>query len=182
MKDKIEKKLKRMNKELNALLQDLRGYSNERLNQSPAQGAWSVVQVLSHLFISESKSLSYIQKKSQYAEGLMKNNLGSKARSLLLRFYLQSPLKYKAPPMVDTQGREEQDFWELAKGYTKMREELESFLENLPEEQFKQQIYRHPIAGRVSISAMLDFFYDHFKRHRKQIYRTLRNIDAVKIQ
>lgn len=171
-----------MNEDLSLLLQDLKDYSNERLNENPDENSWSVVQVLSHLYLAEKASFAYIKKKVQYSDGLSQTDLGAKARSLLLKFYLKTPFKFKAPKMVDTAGEEAMNYWELARNYDQLRKDLLVFLEGeLPEELLNKQLYKHPVAGRTDLMGMLGFFDQHFQRHKKQIYRTLREIDAYKL-
>lgn len=182
LREKLVARLNDMNKELNRLLEDLRAYSNERLNEQPDEDSWSVVQVLSHLYLAEKGSFNYIKKKVHYSDGLSQTDLGAKARSMLLKFYLKTPFKFKAPEVVNTTGQEETNYWELARRYDNLRKELLVFMENdVPDGVLNKQLYKHPIAGRTDLKGMLGFFDQHFRRHRKQIYRTLKKIDAVKV-
>ncbi|HKK88539.1 MAG TPA: DinB family protein [Saprospiraceae bacterium] len=182
MREKLVNRLQQMNKELSLLLQDLRGYSNERLNEQPDEESWSVVQILSHLYLAEKGSFNYIKRKVQYSDGLSQTDLGAKARAMLLKFYLKTPFKFKAPEIVDTAGQEASNYWELARRYDDLRKALLAFLgDDLPEDLLRKQLYKHPIAGRTDLMGMLSFFDQHFQRHKKQIYRTLKSIDAVKV-
>ena len=63
MDQTTQKKLDHLDQKLASLLRDLEKYSEEELQKSPQPGAWSVIQVLSHLMLSEKLSQAYVKKK-----------------------------------------------------------------------------------------------------------------------
>ena len=46
-------------------------------------------------------------------------------------------------------------------------------IENLPDGYEKMLIYRHPLAGRLTLFQMLTFFKTHISRHENQIERLI---------
>jgi hypothetical protein len=46
-------------------------------------------------------------------------------------------------------------------------------LNSLEESEFVKDIWKHPRVGKINFVQMIDFAIDHFKRHEKQIKRTL---------
>lgn len=88
---------------------------------------------------------------------------------------LKLPVKFKAPKMVgDDVLPDTADYGETKRRWQKERAALRAFLESLPEGQFRQEAYRHPRAGRMSIMGMIQFFDTHVQRHRGQVERVLR--------
>jgi len=155
-----------------ALLQELAVYDNNRLNQKPADGGWSAIQTMHHLILSEEYSMSYIRKKMGFTTEFEDNNWSARMRSLLLWASLASPFKFKAPAAISTEKlpgyatlAETRQRWEQA------RMDWESFFEQIPAELTNKLVYKHPRAGKITFMQMLWFFETHFQRHRKQIYR-----------
>ncbi|MEL6717876.1 MAG: DinB family protein, partial [Bacteroidota bacterium] len=105
------------------------------------------------------------------------------ARMFFVSSYLKSPMKRKAPEAIAGENLPEYTtFWDVAKKWKSEREELRKSLAEIPEEIFTKELYKHPFAGRMTLEDMLAFFQAHYNRHKKQIYRTLKKLDAVKIK
>ena len=180
MKKATIQKLDQLDIELRNLLRELEAYSEAKLNEKPDEKSWSVFQVMYHLLLSEQYSCQYVQKKLSFAPELKKAGLVSGLRRLALNTYLATPLKFKAPAVVNDDLPQQATFWEIAKKWKDQRVLLRDYLQELPDEHFNKEIYKHPFAGRLSLDGMLAFFQGHFKRHKKQIFRTIRKVDAVK--
>ncbi|MBK9337326.1 MAG: DinB family protein [Lewinellaceae bacterium] len=177
MKKKILEQNAAYHHQVEALLNALASTSDAVLNQKPADGGWSAIQVLHHLIVSEELSLRYVQKKLGFEPTLEKAGLAEWLRARTLWFYLNIPIKFKAPPMV---GREHlPDFATLADTKARwmdIRQKWAAYIGQMPSDMAEKAVYRHPLAGRLSWSGMLTFFRCHFERHLKQIRRTLRHI------
>lgn len=175
MTSSTSRRLEQMGEKLEALLNDLSKYDNEKLNTTPADGGWSPLQVMHHLIISENLSLKYVQKKLSFNPELKAVGLSAKWRTFLLKNYLKTPIKFKAPKMVSTEAMPTvSDFQEMAARWKNSRKELKIYLESLPQELDNKAIYKHPVAGRLGLDGMVLFFDIHFDRHRKQIDRALK--------
>lgn len=172
-KSRFFKKFDELDKQLDRLLQLMEKQPVERLLKSPSPGAWSPIQVLQHLILSEAGSLKYLRKKiSSGLQDIPHATWITEARIAVLRFYMLLPLKVKAPRIIGEENfAEVTSFGEVAEEYKKTRQELRAFLENLPEEAFSLEIFRHPIAGKLSLGGLATFFILHFKRHEQQIRR-----------
>jgi len=175
MKKSVKTQLDWLNRELGLLFRDLKKYSDNDLNWKPGEGKWSVLQIMEHLILAESLSQKYLEKKLSFDPELKNANIISSMGSLFISFYMKTPIKAKAPAAVGEVLPEHSTFWELVKQWKQDREDLETYLNSLPPELFKKQVYKHPMGGRMSIGNMMTFHKDHFKRHRKQIYRILKN-------
>ncbi|MCB9287063.1 MAG: DinB family protein [Lewinellaceae bacterium] len=177
MTSSLDRRLNKMDQRLQRLLDELSNYDNEILNNKPADGGWSALQVMHHLILAEEGSVKYVRKKLSFDPELKSAGLMSAWRASLLNFYFILPFKFKAPPGVgDDVLPAQSDFREVSGRWLANRKELRSYLENLPPELFGKSIYRHPFAGRMSLEGMVRFFDGHFERHRKQISRVLAEV------
>lgn len=168
-----------MEAELDRLLKDLSGYSEEQLMQSPTPEAWSVIQVMQHLIAAEEGSMAYVKKKSSYPDNFKKANWLNGLRILALKFFLNAPFKFKAPEVVnESKFDPEVDFEDLVEKWREVRHKMMDFLDNVPDEYLDILLYRHAFAGRLTLEGMLVFFHGHFARHRKQIDRTLKAVSG----
>ncbi|MFN7117073.1 MAG: DinB family protein [Saprospiraceae bacterium] len=176
MNQKISAQLQQIDTKLNKLLSDLQQYSDEKLNHKPTPESWSVVQVLQHLMLVENASAKYVQKKLSYNPKLSKVNLGTAWRMLILKSYNWLPIKLKAPSYVNENNFAEQAVLaDVAAKWQEQRRQLRDYLATLPDTIYDKEVYKHPLAGRLSLNGMLQFYEGHFDRHYKQIQRLLKN-------
>jgi len=149
--DKLDEKLAR-------LLKRLQKYSDDDLNWKPSPEQWSVMQVLQHLMLAEGYAHQYIQKKLSFNPQLKKNGLVTAMRTMAVRVMMTTPFKFKAPEAVNEQLPERSSFWDIAKQWKQQRIDFKSYLNELPEDILKREIYKHPFAGRLGLKGMLVFF------------------------
>lgn len=177
---KLHTQLLQLNKELDSLLTYLSLFPSEKLQQRPSPNAWSVMEILQHVMLAEKLSVAYVGKKIQHPKGLKKAGMIERCRLMLLRFFLYAPLKFKAPSMVAEQHFNSQtDLDTLANNWRSIRATMASLLEEFPPELLGTNIYRHALAGRLTLDGMFLFFEGHFRRHRKQIEKTLQAVGAL---
>lgn len=175
MKQVTIRRLDRMDGQLEALLEQVGQYSHEVQNRVPADGGWTALQTMHHLILAERGSLGYVQKKLSYNPTLTKAGLRERYRAWLVQTYLKTPFKVKAPAVVSGNALpKESNFEEVAQRWRADRTAMRAYLLDLPEEAFSSALYKHPLAGRMSLSGMLGFFDAHFQRHRKQVLRALK--------
>ncbi len=167
--------LDRMDAKLQRLLTDLQAYSEAELNRKPSPESWSVLQILHHLMLAERLSVGYVRKKLSFNPTLPNTGLLTWLRLQGLRTYNWLPVKLKAPKAVGKENLpDESTLADAAQQWLAQRAELRTWLSALPEELFKKELYKHPLAGRQSLYGMLLFFEGHFDRHLQQIQRSLR--------
>lgn len=180
MNKSVNKRLQRMDNELRLLLKELEPYSEAKLNEKPKADAWSVFQVMHHMIKVERSSMAYVTKKLSYQPVLKKVGVKSGIIRVATKALASVPIKIKAPAVVGEDLPPHSTFWEVVKEYKDVRSELQRFLEEMPTDMFDKEIYKHPLTGRMSLNGMLQFLEGHFSRHRKQIRKTLKKVDAVK--
>lgn len=161
-------------KEVEQLLEELSASNDAILNMAALDGGWSAIQTVHHLILSEELSLQYVQKKLSFNPKLEKADFQTRLRAAALWFYLNLPIKFKAPATVNEEKLPGfTTFAQTRERWLAIRQKWTAFLEQLPEDLLDKAVYKHPFAGRLSWAGMLRFFRHHFQRHRKQIRHTL---------
>lgn len=170
----MKKQLAKVNADLDQLFADLEKYSTEKLCKKPTPDAWSAIQVMHHLRLSEKYSLAYCEKKLSFKPKLKKAGILAAGRAVIVDLYLSSPFKFKAPAAISGDATPNSgDLATIKKEWKRERDRLEKFINDLPAEYADKEVYKHPFGGRMSIKGMLQFFESHFRNHRKQIFRAL---------
>ena len=154
------------------LMARLDGLESATLNRAPARGGWSAAQVAAHLIQAERLSLEYLRKKTREPEAIADSGAYEALKSRLLALAMRLPFKITAPARSgDVPDRAELE--ELAADWESVRSGWREFIEQFPAELAGKAVYRHPVAGPLSLAQALKFLADHFKRHLIQIERTL---------
>lgn len=156
------------------ILARLDGLDDEQLNRRPAENEWSAIQVICHLVRAESLSLRYIRKKMQ-GDDPGDGGLGAKLRSGALSLILKLPLRYKAPSR-SAELPERADLEATRCEWEEGRAGWKELVDSLSPEQARKTIFRHPVAGRLTLSQTLRFMDNHIKRHTGQVERILRHV------
>lgn len=131
------------------------------------------MQNLHHLMRAEGFALQYVKKKLSFVPQLSPITWKTRWRGWMACTYLSLPIKVKAPKAVREELPEDSQLEAVVVEWKAKRLELATYLNGLPEEILNKEIYKHPVAGRLSLYGMLDFMKAHVKRHQGQIDRTL---------
>jgi hypothetical protein len=152
----------------------LAGRDARALNRPPAAGAWSALQVLHHLVVSEDLTLAYVRKKMRAGDSLPRAGLASRLRLLALEATLASPLRFRAPAMV-ADAPTHIDAAELRARWDAVRRDWRELLESFPPELLGRLVFRHPRAGRMSLDHALGTLEAHLAHHVPQVESALRS-------
>ena len=170
----------RLQKSMVDLLEKIKDQPDTVLNTKPENGGWSVLQVVYHLVLVEEASLAYVKKKLSYGDDIPKAGIKQAFRSQYLNYFIRTPIKVKAPTLVnESQMPEDIRFWEVLKKWKDNREELKEFLDQMPDKLLKTELYKHGLVGKLTPRNMLLFFEGHFNRHLKQINKVLKEVKFV---
>ncbi len=175
MSSDLLRQFERLEEDKSRLLRRTEGLDDAKLNQSPGENQWSVIQVFCHLMRAEELSLDYIQKKIKDRSRLQKAGLGSALRSAALALFLRSPLRFKAPAR-SAEVPEAQDLPTTVSEWDRVRAEWRAMIAAFPVEIQDQAVFRHPVAGRMSLQQALRFMEEHIRHHAKQIDRILAQV------
>lgn len=150
------------------LLEELRGLASEDLARRPAEGAWSINEVVEHLVIAEELSLRLLEKEAPAERG---NALRSTFRIHLIRAvfrYLSVRIKAPSTRLLPS-GTASLD--ELAARWGEARCRLAGYLGGLTADTARARPFRHPLAGWITPAQWVDFIGSHVLHHQGQIAR-----------
>ena len=170
----------RLQKSMIDLLEEVKDQPDSVLNTPPENGGWSVLQVMYHMVLVEEQSMIYVKKKLSFGEEIPNAGLKGYFRWMYLKNMSRIPFKVDAPATVNESSMpEEIRFWELLKKWKDSRAELEEFLDDLPSDLLKAELFKHPMVGKMTLKSMLYFFELHFKRHRRQLNKVMDQVKYV---
>jgi hypothetical protein len=172
-KEKLKKQFEVLRGKRKQLLEIVAPVDVASLNRSPAEGKWSILQILYHVKASEVGTLRYIDKKLSFSpDGLPNASFLSGARLLLLEITLRSPLKFKAPKGLDV-FPEKLLLEEINADWNRCDEGFLQLIDCLHEHQLGWQLFKHPIIGRLNMQQTIKFMVSHFDHHARQIKRLM---------
>ncbi|MFT6865259.1 MAG: hypothetical protein ACJA08_000076 [Cyclobacteriaceae bacterium] len=157
------------------LLQKLENIDEELLTRRPGEGQWSVVQVITHLSDSEQGSLAYCMKKINAGKDLPDMNFLNNVKMRLFNLFLYSKIKYKVPSRFKSPDGNI-NYPEACINWYNTRESWRKFLDVYPDEYMSKAIFKHPVAGRISLESSIWFFEAHLRHHEYQIDRILNKV------
>lgn len=139
-------------------------FDEAALNAPPQVGKWGALQHMAHIVSSETKGLGYMMKKIQAADKVKKVSLKEKFMGFLLKAFLKTGIKFKAPKVLDEPAKH-YTVDELFSNWDKLRMQYVEFLEKMDDTMAHKLIYKHPLAGRLSPVQALSFMVIHLNRH-----------------
>jgi len=175
MNPKLQKFYNRLEEQHTELFKLVQNQPIEVLTKIPKQDKWSVLQILTHLYISEKLSLAYIKKKSLAINEVGNAGFWQSCLMVILMVSQRIPFRYKAPKSVLQNTPSALPLLDLLAQWDLLRIELKSMLTNLPDKHVNRLIYKHPVVGRLSFPQAVDFFNEHIIHHKPQIKKNLKS-------
>lgn len=169
-KERLLARLGRMESDRLSLMQRFAGIPSHKLAERPGPDKWSVAQVMMHLVVAEEGAQAYLKKKLAYG-GHRRAGLLSGLRLALLQLAIRSPFRYKAPAVVA--DIPDCSFEAANERWASVRADMRRTYAELDEAAIGRELFKHPMAGRLSLLQGLAFMHDHMVRHTGQIERTL---------
>jgi hypothetical protein len=168
----LAKPFEALEQQRKALFDELQRQPQEALQHRTGADKWSALQHLRHLELAEAASLRYLRKKLEHTDGIAPAGWGGRMRSLLLRSWFLLGRKAKAPKALGDPPPGE-DPQAVMEDFARLRAEWANQLEAIPEDLVSKALFRHQIAGRMSLPDALRFFHTHFHHHEKGMRRVL---------
>lgn len=170
----LEQEFTKLELQLAELLQMVKPLSAAQQNFKPDPETWSILQVFRHLIQSEGQINRYLHKKILGVKAAGTAGFSARVRSFILNVAMRLPIKYKVPDVIKVEFEDNYDFEPLVTTWQQQRRELRTFLETLDETTGGKELFRHPVAGRMSIRQGLTFMQEHVDRHTRQVERIMR--------
>ena len=163
----------KMESERQNLLKKLEQYSEEVLTKKPDADSWSVTETIYHLKVADNGALLYMRKKVEVG-GHQKANFGAAVKQKLLNFAVSLPFKYKAPAVAQVPKGTKVSYAEAVAEWNDVRQALKKEYETIDENIIGNELFKHPVAGKLSILQSVKFMRQHVVRHLGQIDRILK--------
>lgn len=167
----LQKQFDALEKQRLQLLREVSDCPIELLNKNPQADKWSINQIIQHLILAEELSQKSIKAKlltgNFETAGMMTH-----VRTLLLKVFLRSSVKFKAPVAV-SKIPENLALVELNQKWEQSRRQLNELLESIPQSLLNKYIFKHPVAGKMNLHGGLAFMQEHVRRHAQQIKRII---------
>jgi uncharacterized damage-inducible protein DinB len=155
------------------ILSEVNQLSEEQLNFVPSENSWSINQIICHLAMAEELSYKAIKSRLVTHKNFENSTMMNWVRKILLRFFLRTSIKFKAPAVVNEMPLKS-TLSEHTLKWKEVRLSLKELLESLPKHMQKKYIFKHPVAGKMNIDGALTFVYEHVRRHQVQINKLLK--------
>lgn len=169
----LQKSFDRMEKSRLRILQLTSGLSEPQAHAKPGPVEWSVVQVLEHIVVIDLNVLRVVQKEIAKS-GLRPAGLKAGFRLLMLKLALRYRKKIKAPAVLpEPAGDRSLEEWQ--REWEKSRQQWRQLLDNVPETLPGKELFKHPLAGYLTLGQTLDFITEHTNHHVPQVQRLKQN-------
>lgn len=150
-------------------------FTEEELSRRPGEDRWSVKHVIAHLLEAEALSLGFIEKEAAKKDELKKSGVKEFFYSLLLKWALRSPKRFKAPARLKVEFPDRR-YVDLKQEWNALRIRMRKMLENFPTDAFRACVFEHPFAGPMNIVQAIRFITEHVRHHQGQVHRTIKEI------
>jgi uncharacterized damage-inducible protein DinB len=151
------------------LLSLTEGYTRQQVTFTPGDGQWSMAQVMQHLVMTETQILHYVQRRLEKGS-LSEADYKSWLRYMLVKLALRYRKKIKAPKQVAAPPSD-LDPAKVKEAWSQLRQQWATTLNTIPDDLLSKNMFRHPMAGDMSIGHTLGFMAEHVRHHMAQIRR-----------
>jgi uncharacterized damage-inducible protein DinB len=178
----LQRNFEKLQSETKLLLKEVSSLSSVTYHHKPADGKWSISQILTHILTSERLSLSYMRKKSLGVDELENEGILEQIKFFILKLSQRFPFRYKAPRQVIEQTPAPLSYGDLVRQWEALRLELHQFLSQIPEENIRKKIYKHPRVGMLDANHALQFLGEHLNHHKPQILSIIHDQKRKKME
>ncbi|MRG86796.1 DinB family protein [Salinibacillus xinjiangensis] len=143
------------------LLGSIDGLTDERLNQQVEEGAWSIMQILEHLYLIE-------QFVAKTIEDEVENGQPKPARDKPIHLTPNRKTKVDAPKFL-TPSSEFHTTVDIKQKLANSRQKLKDVVSGVDVNVLKGKATKHPAFGTLRLDQWVQFVGYHEKRHLEQI-------------
>lgn len=173
---RVLKRLDRVHEKLTATVAPL---DEARFQRHPADGGWSVAQILQHLCLVEERVIKDLEK----AVSRPPRKVSFVRRFVPTSIVSSRLVRVKAPQAVNPEAKTETNEVtaipakdEAIATYNRARNDLKKLCEKQGSERFRQIVFKHPFLGEIDGVATVSFVAYHEQRHYKQIREVLKEL------
>lgn len=162
----LEKKLLRLNEWRAAWLDELQALPPDKLMTAPRPGKWSILEIVEHLAVSERVVFQGLPDPSLLVE--RPRRLKHRFRYLLVAFVLRTaiPVRMPSPSLAPRGGL---SLGEVRRLWDESQEWLLAYVRELDAHGLRRAVFKHPVAGPLTVEQVVHLNRIHIDRHVRQI-------------
>jgi hypothetical protein len=173
----LEERRQAFDEKRQALLNELATLSEEQLTEKPGPDQWSLLQVAQHLMLGEREVLQQLPEFSQLTA--RNRSLRDRMLSWVVLAVFRLGIRVKVPssamePDGNTTLKDVREAWDNCQAW------LKDFVATLDDDSAGLAVFRHPVAGPLTVSQVLTSANVHFDSHRQKIEARLRQFRNTK--
>lgn len=176
---RVLKRLDRVHEKLAATVAPL---DEAMFARQPADGGWSVAQIIQHLALVEDRVIKELQKEVSRPP----RKVSFIKRFVPTRIVSSRLMRVKAPPAVNPEAsagpaavNEIPSKASAIANYNRARYDLKNLCATHGNDRFRQIVFKHPFLGEIDGVATVSFVGYHEQRHYKQIREVLKKLGAA---
>lgn len=143
--------------------------------QKPDENSWSLLEISHHLFLVESNTLQAVEKQISSSEETASLGIMSKIRLWFLKRILNGSIRVKVP-VAKVLPRSDVTFQEIKDGWRHFHSSWPAIIDGFDPKRANQRVFRHPVAGWMSLSQTVEFLLTHMEHHMAQVARTRKKL------
>jgi hypothetical protein len=173
MRTEVRRQIEALNRRRRALLDELETLPREKLAYKSASNRWSLLQIVEHLVLAEREVLGHPS--NGHKRAAVKRGLRARLAYLLVLLVLRLglPVPPASPAMVPG---ERASMAELRWRWDENYRWLSAFVDEVKPDRLVHAVFRHPIAGPLTLPQVVHIGQLHFDYHRRQIERRKRQL------
>ena len=164
---RVLKRLDRIHENVNATIA---GLDDDVFQKEPADGGWSVAQIVQHLCLVEERVIKDLEK----AINSPAKRVGLVRRLIPTSIVASRVVRVKAPKAVNPAEAPEKAL--VVENFNDARSRLKKFCADYGQDRLRQITFNHPFLGKIDGVATVSFVGYHEQRHYKQIREVLRKL------
>ena len=170
MHPRLKKRVERASQKREELLSELSGLPVAALEWRPAEGAWTLLEIVEHLVLAEQDVLIDLSN----LKGL---EVRARSWTNVARYWLVlGVLRFKIPVPVPSEGMVPnggRPLAELADLWERQHAALLTFVSELAPTAASDPIFAHPVTGPLTVTEAVRMLEVHLDRHIGQARRTM---------
>ena len=158
-------------------LSDVSDITEKDARWKPDPDAWNIIEITEHLFWAEQGAIVGMWKTLHaIREGSIERNYESVHKNMPIEQIIEITWqpKEKVPPVAAPRMGGPLAFWKVS--FNSLQELLESFGQDLKEDELRLQAHPHPISGQLDFQQRIEFLRFHINRHRDQVSEIVKHI------
>lgn len=166
----MKKVLRRLDSIHHKLLAAVSTLDPETYSRRPAEGEWSVAEVVHHLCLVEDRVIKELEgaiARPPQRVGFLRRFMPTSIVSLRL-------IRVKAPKAMNPLNAPDRD--RAIENFARTRSNLKALCATHGQDRFRNLIFKHPVMGEIDGVATVSAIGYHEERHYKQIREVLRKL------